>query len=420
MTNERKLFIASCIAMATTSMIFAIRGDIEPMLSQRLALTSEQMGLIWGPAFYGFTAAALISGFIIDLIGMRFLFRLSAVGFLVGLGLVLIAPASTGPVASIFDTTGPIVVYAGFLVMGLSQGLVEGVTNPLIATLYNREKTTKLTALHAWWPGGIIIGGLAAYALTLFGASWQVKLLTVGVPSLAYLAMSFGTYFPLTERKQNNVPMTTMVREPFKPLFLVLFCCMWGTSITELAADQWFPTIMSALTGMEGILFLVYTSGIVFAMRLLPGRLVHRSPFLAQSLSCALCACGLWMLGSLNSQSSLITVVFAATMFGIGKSLLWPTMLGITAELFPKGGALCIAIMGGTGFFAIAVALPVVGRSLDHLGPQGALQQLAMVPAVLCAIFTVIYLVFRLKGGYRPVLLHQASQDNPALEIRAH
>ena len=69
------------------------------------------------------------------------------------------------PVASIFDTTGTTMLYVGFFTMGLSQGLVEGVINPLVATLYSAEKTKKLNMLHAWWPGGMIIGGLLAYAL---------------------------------------------------------------------------------------------------------------------------------------------------------------------------------------------------------------------------------------------------------------
>ena len=52
------------------------------------------------------------------------------------------------------------------LVIGLSQGLVEAVINPLIATIYSNEKTHKLNVLHAWWPGGLVLGGLIAYAIT--------------------------------------------------------------------------------------------------------------------------------------------------------------------------------------------------------------------------------------------------------------
>ena len=33
----------------------------------------------------------------------------------------------------------------------------------------------------------------------------------------------------------------------------------------------------------------------------------------------------------------------AATVFGVGIAYFWPTMLGVTAERFPKGGACCWA-----------------------------------------------------------------------------
>ena len=90
----------------------------------------------------------------------------SALGYIVGVGLILLAPLPSAPVASIFGETGTLMLYLGFLIMGLSQGLVEGVINPLVATIYADEKTRKLNMLHAWWPGGLVIGGLLAVALT--------------------------------------------------------------------------------------------------------------------------------------------------------------------------------------------------------------------------------------------------------------
>ena len=37
-------------------------------------------------------------------------------------------------------------------------------------------------------------------------------------------------------------------------------------------------------------------------------------------------------------------------------------MIGVTAEQFPRGGALLISLMGGTGMLSVAVALPIMGR----------------------------------------------------------
>jgi hypothetical protein len=55
----------------------------------------------------------------------------------------------------------------------------------------------------------------------------------------------------------------------------------------------------------------------------------------------------------------------AATIFGIGIAYFWPTMLGVTAERFPKGGALLLGLMGCFGNLAIWQALPQMGAIYD-------------------------------------------------------
>ena len=51
-------------------------------------------------------------------------------------------------------------------------------------------------------------------------------------------------------------------------------------------------------------------------------------------------------------------------------------MLGITSERFPRGGALALAIIGGTGSFATAIAGPVMGYLNDRFGPREMLADL--------------------------------------------
>ena len=97
---------------------------------------------------------------------MRTLHIVSALGYFVGIALITLAPRPDAAVVSIFDHAGTSLLYAGFMIMGLSQGLVEGVINPLITTVYSEQKTRRLNMLHAWWPGGMVIGGLVAVAMT--------------------------------------------------------------------------------------------------------------------------------------------------------------------------------------------------------------------------------------------------------------
>jgi MFS family permease len=406
MLHKQRLFVTSCLSLVTTSMVFSIRGDIEGAMSAAFHLTKEQMGSIWSPAFWAFTIAIFLSGALVDVLGMRVLHALSALGYIVGVGLVLIAPFPAGPVDSIFGESGTLVLYSGFLIMGLSQGLVEGVINPLIATIYREDKTHKLNVLHAWWPGGMIIGGLLAYMLTGFDVSWQVKLACILIPAAVYLFMVVTQEYPPTERVASQVSTGDMWKEAGRPLFLLLFICMWMTAATELGPDQWFPSVMSALTGLEGILFLVYTAGLMFVLRFFAGPLAHRISPLGMLVGCAvLSAIGLYWLGGLQAGVSPVIAFAAATVFGVGKSYFWPTMIGVTAEQFPRGGALLISLMGGAGMLSVAVALPIMGGFFDKYGAGAALRYVAILPVILTAIFGGLYFYFKARGGYKPVQL---------------
>jgi MFS family permease len=409
---RQRLFVASCVSLVTTSMVFAIRGDIETAMSATFQLTKGQMGTIWSPAFWAFTIAIFISGALVDMVGLRSLHILSALGYFVGVGVVLLAPHPSAPVDAIFSHTGTTLLYTGFLIMGLSQGLVEGVINPLVATIYSDQKTKRLNMLHAWWPGGMVIGGLLAVLMTqAFNASWQLKLATILVPAAIYLVMAFTMPYPQTERVTSNVSTAEMWRETAKPLFLLLFVCMWMTAAAELGPDQWFPTVMGALVPqLQGVLFLVYTAGLMFLLRTFGSGIAHKNPIGTLFVCSILTALGLYWLGSLQPGTSAIVAFAAATLFGVGKSYFWPTMLGVTAEQFPRGGALLISLMGGAGMLSVAVALPIMGARIDKLGPAAALQMVAALGGILAIIFGGLFLYFKARGGYRAI---QLGTDRP-------
>lgn len=403
------LFIASCISLLTTSMVFAIRGDIQAALSADFHLSGEQMGLIWGPAFWGFTLAIFACGFLVDFIGMKLMHAISSLGYLAGVALVLMAPrpelADGVIVDGIFATTGTTMLYIGFLVMGLSQGIVEGVINPLAATIYPDKKGKMLNILHAWWPGGMIIGGLLAFAMSKSGMSWQVKISTICIPAAIYLAMCLMRKYPKTERVAAKVSFGDMLAGTFtKPLFYIIFALMWLTAAVELGPDQWFPSLMGSLTGMNesGILFLCYTAGLMFVLRFFFGGIVHKfSPIIVLIVCSVITGAGLFWLGSLDEGSSAAIAFVAATVFGIGKTYFWPTMLGVVSEQFPKGGALAMNLVGGAGMLSIAVVLPIMGSKFDNLGAGAALKSVSLLAIALTIVFTLIHIGFQKKGGYK-------------------
>jgi fucose permease len=417
--NPQRLFVASCLSIATASVVFAIRGDIAGPLSQSFQITNEQMGLVFSPAFWAFTMAIFVSGSLIDIVGMRRLHVLSAAGFISGVALIGLAPRPAAPVATLFDHPGTVMLYAGFLLFGVSHGLVEGVINPLMASLYTTEKTRRITAVHAWWPAGLVIGGLLAVAMTKAGIAWELKLGLVLVPAVVYLVMAISMRYPQTERAMSNVSTPEMWQQATRPLFLLLMVCMWMTAATEMGPDQWFPTVMGDLVPQlspdagSGVLVRVYTGGLMFVLRMWGSAVTHKSPILTMVVSGLLSALGLYWLGALDKGSSIGVALLAATLFGVGKTFLWPTMIGITAEQFPRGGALLMSLMGGSGFLSVAVTLPIMGARIDDAGPGAALQMVAGVAAVLTVAFAGLWLYFRARGGYRAIAITEPDGAAP-------
>jgi MFS family permease len=309
------------------------------------------------------------------------------------------------------------------LSVGLAHGLIEAVINPLAATLYPDDKTHKLNVLHAWWPGGIIIGGLIAVALGHFHVSWQIKQGVIILPALVYGIMALAVKFPATERVAAGVSDKAMFAEALKPLFIVWWICMWFTATTELTTGQWIDAFLKTTVQMQGVLLLVYWSGLMFVMRHFAGGLAHKfSPVGLMWFSSLLAGVGLLILSVANSA---LTGILAATVFGVGICYMWPTMLAVASEQFPKGGAFLMGLMGTAGNLSILITMPALGAIFDHYKVKIAadmgttfenalvqskaasisFQWTAVLPAVLIVLFGILWLRDKAMGGYKAVKL---------------
>jgi MFS family permease len=123
--------------------------------------------------------------------------------------------------------------------------------------------------------------------------------------------------------------------------------------------------------------------------------------------SALLSALGLYALSTITTAPQ---AFIAATLFGVGTAFFWPTMLSVTSESFPRGGAFLLALMGGAGNLAIAFVLPIIGGWYDAHGAAAAFRYVAVLPVVLTVVFVALFVYYRSRGGYRPVALaHDAA-----------
>ncbi len=421
--NRKKLFTLSVVALVTAGVAFSIRASIADDLKTTFfdrvdPLNSAGMiGAVLGVAFLGFALAIAIGSPLLDSIGMGRVLGIASCCFLVGTTTVLFAEK--------LATAMPIyrVIWLGMALSGVAWGLVETSINPLAATLYPAEKTHRLNVLHAWWPAGLIIGGLLGLAIGHTSLGWQAKQAVVLLPAVIFGLMLIGTKFPPTERVAAGVSVSDMFKEVLNPFFLVWFFSMFLTAASELAPGQWVNVALTRTVGMQGIWLLVYVSGLMFVMRHFAGPMAHKfSPVGLLWISCLLASLGLVALSFANSP---ITGLLAATVWGTGVCYMWPTMLAAASERFPRGGALLMGLMGTAGTLSIYFVLPKMGEVFDHAkidaaGGEAAFKALsgdqlnavlmvasrmsfrvvAILPAVLLLVFGAIWLRDRSKGGF--------------------
>lgn len=432
--NHRKLFLLSVVALITTGIGFSIRGNVASLLQADLfdpidkLRSAEMVGAALGVVFLGFAFTIAIGSPLLDYIGMGRLLALSSFCLIIGSLIVIFAKELQGSI-SLFR-----VVWLGMLVIGIGQGLVETVINPLAASLYPNDKTHKLNVLHAWWPGGIIIGGLIGLAMGQAQLGWRAQMAVILIPAAIFGYMILGQKFPPTERVAAGVPASEMVKEVFRPFFLVWFGCMFLTAASELAPGQWVDMALTRTVGMKGIWLLIYVSGLMFVMRHFAGPLAHKfSPVGLLWISSLLAGIGLLLLSVANSP---VTGFLAATVWGVGVCYMWPTMLAAASERFPRGGALLMGLMGTGGTLSIYFVLPKMGSIFDEAkvraaggkdafstlsgdrlnevltyASQYSFRIVAILPAILLIVFGVIWLRDRARGGFKPVTLIETKKN---------
>jgi len=237
--NPNRLFILSCVGLCVTAMTFAIRAGMLNDLGAEFSLTKAQLGWTASMAFFGFPAATVIGGLLYNAIGPRLIMIVAFLGHIIGLVLTIFAGGFWGLMISTFC-------------VGFANGSVEAACNPMIANMYSKNKTTMLNKFHVWFPGGIVVGSLAALMVkNLFGGDGVVR----------------QDKSDLTDTAKNLSALAS-------PLFIFICVLMTVTATTELGTQQWVGSLLES-SGANPLVILALVTGLMAVGRYFAGPLVH-------------------------------------------------------------------------------------------------------------------------------------------------
>ncbi len=365
--NAKRLLWAGFMAILAAGVGFSIRAGILGQWADQYGFTMTELGQITGGGLTGFGIIILAGSLIADTVGYGKLMGLAFLTHVVSAVLTLAAGAAfaSGGKDAAFQC-----LFWGMFLFAIGNGICEAVVNPLVATLFPKDKTHYLNILHAGWPGGLIVGGLASYFMNPDGAravSWQIQISLFMAPVIFYGVLVLGQSFPRSEASQAGVSYSEMFSQIFAPLMLVLLLIHALVGYVELGTDSWIGEITGAIMAskQKGLLLFVYTSGLMFALRFFAGPIVEKiSPLGLLFVSGILGCVGLQLLGA---ATSVALCVIAATVYAAGKTFLWPTMLAVVSERFPKGGAITIGAIGGVGMLSAGLlGGPGIGFKQDY------------------------------------------------------
>jgi len=446
MEKSNRLLIASIISIVTTSFGFIVRAFLITEWGNLYNLTETQKGALQGAGLFPFALSIILFSLVIDKLGYGRAMVFAWVGHVVSAIVTMTAHSYTQ-------------LYLGTLLFALANGVVEAVTNPVVATMYSKDKVRYLNILHAGWPGGLVLGGVLFIALG--STSWQLKIGLFLLPAVVYGLLMLGCKFPVQERVTAGVSygdmlkefgwagcfivsyfiagavdavgqgifnstlptaaywaiaiiptliFAVMVKSFGRPIFVFLLLIMVVLATTELGTDSWVTDLLTPILKGSGAWVLVYTSAIMFVLRLVSaGPLVHRLTPVGLLFVCALLAAGgLYMLAGAGTSAGM--VFLAATLYGVGKTFFWPTTLGLVSEQFPKGGALTLNGMGGMGMIAVGVlGAPFLGALQDQKLDMAMQQNLPAIHAQVAEAPRPFQLIrgvdnrFTVVGPYQPL-----------------
>lgn len=418
------VFWGCFIALITTAFAFITRTfmiNTQAMWPADFGLDEVQAQRLFGAGIWPFAISIILFSLVIDKIGYRVAMVFSFVCYAIYAALALMAYSTingaTGTELAEAQTKGLQLLTLGSIVLGLGNGTVEAFINPVVATMFSRNKTQWLNILHAGWPGGLVLGGLITLFLGSAAAEdWRILIYIIAIPAVVYLVMLIGATFPVSERVSAGATYKEMLGEfgaigallasflifkelggqfkeplsklPFDPNYLIyglvalstiaygwycqslgrpmmiLLCLiMMPLATTELGTDGAITGIMEEpmeKAGFNPLWVLIYTSAIMMVLRFFAGPIVKSLSPLGLLASCSVLAIlGLFFL---SRTETFVMIFVAATVYGIGKTFFWPTMLGVVAEQFPKGGAVTLNAIAGIGMLTVGIiGGPLIG-----------------------------------------------------------
>jgi len=144
--NNNKVFWGCFIALIATGFGFIARMFLINTWAAEFGLDPAQAGRLAGIGIWPFAVSIILFSLFIDKIGYKVAMLVAFLGHIIwaimGVSAYFISKGGN-------PELGFQLVFWGSLILALGNGSVEAFINPVVATMFNKEKTKWLNILHA-------------------------------------------------------------------------------------------------------------------------------------------------------------------------------------------------------------------------------------------------------------------------------
>lgn len=338
-------------------------------------LTAEQLGRLGALTFAGLVAGILVTGPLADRWGAKLFAQLGNAGIAASLAAAAVAPGYAGLGAALFG-------------LGFGAGLLDMVLSPVVAALNPDRRAPAMNWLHSFYCVGAAVTILAGTLALRLGLGWRGACLGLIPLPLALMAAFAPLEFPDLATGQTRTPLPVLLRDAW--LWGALAAIFLGGA-TELGMAQWLPAY--AETALRFPAWIGGASLLAFSLAMAAGRMVvgaaegRMDPYRVMMAGSAASVL-LFLVGAFASPPSL--ALTACVMAGFTGSCLWPTLLAVTADRYPSGGATlfgALAALGNAG----GIGMPwLVGVIADRSNLHWGLAVSALAPALLLPLVAAL------------------------------
>jgi len=378
--NKKTLqFIAAGTVMMLFGFTMVVIGTINDFLTIEYKVDKMFIGFCASMLSFGILIGSFTFGSIVDRFGYKWIMLLGVLMIFCG-------------IEGIIYTHATLLIPYLFLLIGLGGGIINGVTNLVVADIYPQKTSSYLSLLGVFYGVGAFGLPLITSILLDCGLKYQSILSIIGTGLFIPFCFVLLIKFPKAKRSR-----IITVKEYFKfftkPAIIIIGLFLFFQSAIEAIVPTWAPTYLKdtfCVDYPKALYAITVTSISIAVARLLLSQILKKvSQYKVLLSSLFIVISGVIIL---EMSPSFIMGLTGIGIVGFGLASSFPVMLDYTASKYPDNT--------GTAF-SIVIGIALIGNILLNLLTGYVLQSFGVNKLnLLLGLFVLIMiaLLFTIKN----------------------